>query len=309
MEGNSRVGASNMKNTLASAVQDYELSREITSEYAYQLRYAVRRFELWLGREATTRDLKKRVVNQWLLHERNAGEISDRTRQNVRTSLLTLWKYCGRKFNREKIRSIVVTPKNPEAWHFDELSAVANAAAELPGSLSNGIDRALYFVHCLWFTYETGVRRGDVWSFDLSTFDSQRVAARAQNKTKRIQLVQITAETETGLREISNQLRSKGDEHYRTPLRWPQSESQFYYWMRQCRADAGIEPKVSNRSLQHIRRTGATEVESQGGNAWQYLGHSRDGLAKKSYVDARKTVSPITPARNRTNGSDQKKRA
>ena len=285
--------------SLAAVVNGYEIATEITSEYAYQLRYAVGRFKRFLKREPTTDDLTADTVNRWLKHERDAAEIGDRSRANVRRSMLTLWKRYGEGMNRDAIRSVVVTPRNPEAWGYDELEMVAKAAAKLPGRLTNNVPRSLYMSTLLWFAYETGLRRRDLWRFDLNQFDANRRAALTQHKTRRVHVIEITPETEADVRKISQQLRTNGDPHWQTPLRWPQSVTMFYYWMRQVRILAGVDPEVRNRSLQHIRRTGATEVAAEGMHAWRFLGHSREGLDRKSYVDARRTVTPTTPSRNR----------
>lgn len=157
----------------------------------------------------------------------------------------------------------------------------------------------------LWFAYETGLRRRDIWTFDLDRFDSERKAALTQHKTARVHVIMITAETEEGIRRISSELRNRADVRHRTPLRWPQSESQFYYWVRRCRELSGIDPEASNRSLQHVRRTGATEVDRDGNAAWRFLGHTREGLDRKSYIDQRKAVMPITPNRTRSDGRDR----
>ncbi len=287
---------------LADVVTRYELQTEISNAYAYQLRYALTRFERYLKRQATTEDLTEGTVNRWLKHERDAEEIGDRSRANVRTSMLTLWRKFGHGLNRENVRSVAVTPKNPEAWAFDELERVANAAARIDGHLTNGLPRGLYLATCLWFAYETGLRRSDVWTFDLGEFDSSRLAAMTQHKTKRVHVVTITSETEADLRRLSTTLKNTGDKHAHTPLRWPQSETTFYYWMRRAREIADVEPEKRNRALQHVRRTGATQVESEGGTAWKFLGHSRQGLDRKSYVDQRKAVAPITPLRQRSHG-------
>lgn len=292
--------------TLIGAVDDYELSKEITSEYAYQLRYATRRLSRFLGRDATVDDLRKKTINRWLKHEREAGGLSDRSRSNIRVSILTLWRKFGkRRLDREEIRSVEVTPKNPEAWSYEELQQVIAGAGRLPGYLTNGIPRAKYFATCLWFAYETGLRRRDVWRFDLTLFDRDRLAAMTQHKTRRVHLVTITRETELDLRSIYHSLLAANDPHARTPLRWPQATSQFYYWMRQARALSGIDASLPNRALQHIRRTGATEVERQGGLAWRFLGHVAEGLDRKAYVDARKTVKATTPMRNRSAMDDR----
>lgn len=292
---------------LADVVMRYELQTEISNSYAYQLKYALTRFERYLRRQATTADLTESTVNRWLKHERDVEEIGDRSRANVRTSLLTLWKKFGQGLNRENVRSVAVTPKNPEAWAFDELERVAEAATQIEGHLTNGLPRGLYFSTCLWFAYETGLRRSDVWRFDLGEFDGNRLAAMTQHKTKRVHVVTITSETLRDLRRMSTTLKNAGDKHADTPLRWPQSETTFYYWMRRAREIADVEPEKRNRALQHIRRTGATQVESEGGLAWRFLGHSRQGLDRKSYVDQRKAVVPITPQRQRSHGQSPKR--
>jgi integrase len=305
MDGAYAKGKS-MTQLLADAVSDYELATEITLKYANQLRYAVGRFSRYLRRPATVDDLNAKLVNSWLKDERDKGQIADRTRANYRRSLLTIWQHIGTAgFNRSSIRSVVVTPKNPEAWDYAELEKVTAAAAKLPGRFKNGIARSLYMPALLWFAYETGLRRGDVWSFDLQQFDASRRAAMTQSKVRRVHVIEITAETEADLRKISEQLKSKADPHWKTPLRWPQSERQFYEWMKRCRLDAGVDPEVRNRALQHIRRTGATEVAAEGMLAWQFLGHSREGLDRKSYVDARRTVASISPSRNRSHGRER----
>lgn len=289
-----------MLSLLSELVEKYDLANEISAEYAYQLNYAVTRFERYLKRPGTVNDLTEDQVNRWLKHERDVAEISDRSRANVRTSLLTLWKFHGDRFNREAIRSVVMSPKNPEAWHYEELEQVAIAASKLKGRLCNRIERSLYMRTLLWFAYETGLRRRDIWAFDLQRFSTERKAAMTQHKTKRVHVITMTEETEQDLKAIAARLRSAHDPHWRTPLRWPQSTSTFYDLMRKCRELAGIDHKVRNRSLQHIRRTGATMVDMEGGITWRFLGHAREGLDRKSYIDATKTVNPTLPTRNRS---------
>lgn len=289
-----------MQTLLTELVAKYDLANEITAEYAYQLSYAVTRFERFLQRSATAADLTEDNVNRWLKHERDVAEIADRSRANVRTSLLTLWKFHGERFNREAIRSVVLSPKNPEAWHYWELEKIATAASNLQGTLTNGLERSLYMRTLLWFAYETGLRRRDIWAFDLERFKESRSAAMTQHKTRRVHVVGMTEETEQELRGIAARLRSVNDSSWRQPLRWPQSISTFYDLMRKCRQLAGIDAKVRNRSLQHIRRTGATMVQLDGGVAWRFLGHAREGLDRKSYVDASKAISPTLPTRNRS---------
>lgn len=297
MEGNNSRGVSMA--SLADLVDSYELGREISAGYVYQIRYALTRFRRFLGREPVLADLDAETVNRWLMAERDRAEIGDRSRANVRRSILTLWKRSGAQLDRELIRSVVVTPRNPEAWRFDELAAVVAAADRLDGELRNGVPRSLYFRAVLWFTYETGLRRRDVWRFDFRAFGPDRRAAITQAKTRRVHVVEITQETEADALAIVSILRRRRDRFADVPFRWPQCATTFYAWMRAIRSAAGVDPDVRNRCLQHVRRTGATEIAVEGREPWRFLGHSREGLDRAAYVDGRMTRLAVRPQRNR----------
>lgn len=292
--------------SLFTVVEQYELQHEITSVYAYQLKYAVKRFSNYLGRDATDDDLEEMTVNRWLKAERDNGQLSDRSRKNLRTSLLTIWSVSRGDLRRESIRNVVMSPRNPEAWHYDQLEAVAKATDQLTGKLTNGLAKSDYMRTLLWFAYETGLRRRDCWTFDVTRLDENRLAALTQHKTQRVHVVTITEMTCRDLHQLANKLRATNCATWRTPLLWPQSVTTFYSLMRRCRILADVEPFAKNRSLQHIRRTGATEVDADGGRAWRFLGHTREGLDRQAYIDRRKTVQPTTPGRTR---SDERARA
>lgn len=294
-----------MSASLFECLDRFDLAHEVSYGYVYQLSYAISRLGRFLGRVPTIDDLRADAINRWLKHERETGEISDRSRANVRTSILTIWQRFGADFNRSAIRSVIVTPKNPEAWHYDELEKVAKAALRLEGVLPNNVPRALHMSTTLWFAYETGLRRGDIWRFNFDAFDDELKAAVTQGKTRRVHTISITPETDDGIRRIRSILKFGNSRFASQPLRWPQSISQFYYWMKQCRILAGVEPETRNRSLQHVRRTAATQVDTEGNHAWRFLGHSREGLDRKAYIDARKCVRPTMPIRNRANYGDQ----
>lgn len=288
--------------TLFKSVDRYELSKEISSGYAENLRNAVKRLNRFLKRESTLEDLCFQTINEWLKYERDFGEIADRTRANHRRSILTIWAKYGSGLNRSEIRSVILTPKNPEAWTYQELKLVADAACQVAGVLKNGIRRAQYLETCLWFAFESGMRRSDLWDFELRLIDSDNRAAFTQHKSRRVHVVQFTEETVSAMRDIARQLKARRDPCFQTPLKWPQSERQFYFWLKRCRVLSGVDPEERNRAMQHVRRTGATEVDRQGDAPWRFLGHSREGLDRKCYVDARKTVVPITPHANRSHG-------
>lgn len=284
--------------TLQKVVQNYDRDRELSPLYVAGLMCSVRRFDRFLGRKSTIADLKPKRINEWMRYELLHTDLSDQSRDNGMKNIITLAKYVKKKIKRSKIRKIKIAPKNPAAWDFEELKTVADAMGKLPGVLPNGVPRSTYFATLVWFAYETGLRRRDLWDF-RSEWLVQNNAALSQHKTKNMHLVEVTDQTLAGFQQIARVLQESGHPDAETPLRWPQSESQFYYWFRKARKLAGIDADVCNRALQHLRRTGATEVKKNGGEAWRYLGHTAEGLDHKSYVDRVKTAKAIMPTLNR----------
>jgi integrase len=279
---------------LTKVLRCYDRDNELSPLYVGTLGCSVRRFERYLGRPPRESDLKSKTVNKWMRYEQAETSLSDRSRANGLSHIITLWKYTGRKFDRRKIRHIKVRPKNPAAWDHNELREVADAMQRLPGKLPNGVPRSLYFSTILWFAYETGLRRRDIWDFDLSWLVGNQ-ATLSQHKTGQVHIIQVSDETLSDMRKISEMVAESDSAAALTPLRWPQGESQFYYWFRRAREIAGIDAKVVNRALQHMRRTGATAVCKSGESAFRYLGHTKEGLDRLSYVDQIKTAKAVTP--------------
>lgn len=301
--------------TLTEVIERYCLTREVSPAYQYQLEWAARRLSKSLGRDATTGDLDPRVISVWLRDEQNAGRMSARSRRNMRASLMTIARAADSPLHTQEVRQVKLMPRSPQAWEPEELASVVEASQTLPGQLANGIRRAEYFPAVLWFAFETGLRRRDVWDFDSRTMGSDRRASLTQHKSRAVHVVEVTRSTYADMMRIANRLQTRGDKKWFQPFRWPQEESAFYYWLAKARAIAGIDPKVANRALQHVRRTGATAVErEQRDAATKYLGHRSGGaLAWASYIDPRMvrhtimppTVRPNEPAARSSAGSDQ----
>lgn len=288
-----------MKKKLSTIVCEYAARRDISEKYVSQLHHAATCYSVFLGREATTKDLKTKRINQWLKSEQVAGRRGDRSRSNLRKSLICVWKASGKPVKVDSVRPVKVSPKNPVAWGYGEVKQIVAAMEMLPGFMPNGVPRSLMMASTIWFAYETGLRRRDIWEFDFLAFDDANTAAMTQHKVRRVHIVRITPTTAADLQTISDILRERGDEYWHMPLRWPQSERQFYYWMKRAREIAGVDPEIHNRALQHLRRTGATAVELAGGKPWQFLGHAKPGLDRISYVDGVRTYVPTLPSVNR----------
>ena len=282
---------------LETVVKKYCLIRDVTENYQYTLNYAVNRLALHLRRPPTVDDLDPEVLSEWLKDEQRAGRLSDRSRRNIRASLITISGAAKVQLPRDEVRQVKVSPRAPEAWHFEELCRVVEAAANLPGTMRNGLPRGRYFATVLWFAFETGLRRRDIVTFDIGRLGEDRRAALTQHKPQQVHVVEVTEATFEDLRFLSERLRVAGAEHWRTPLHWPHDWKCFYDWMKKARKAAGVDANVMNRALQHLRRTGATAVECQEPDtASKYLGHRSGGaLAWASYIDPRKVRRTIMP--------------
>jgi len=290
--------------SLESLVESYLLENELTSAYEYQLDYARRKLEEWHGKQVLASELSDHLINSWLKDQQSKGNLSDRSRKNLRTSMLTIWKYAAERdltAQPGKIRRVKVADKNPEAWDFKQLDSVAQAASKLRGKLVNGIPRHRYFPCLIWFCFETGMRRGDAFSFHMSWLRGN-VVSFSQHKTSRVHSCRLTSETVHELEWISNRLKELNDAKWETPLAFPGCLTQLYYWMKQCRKQAGVDPNERNRVMQHLRRTGATAVEANSPHtAWKYLGHTEPALSRKHYIDRRIADEPILPPVTRAN--------
>lgn len=292
---------------LTELLDKYCLEHELSKDYSYQLSYAVKRFHRFLGAVADVGDISEERLNQWLLHEQQSAEINDRGRRNVRASLLTLLRYAESGLRIDRVRRVKVSAKPPEAWNVDQLGLVAQAARELEGTMKSGITRADYFSTVLWFAFETGLRRSDIWRFNIDRLDHRNQASLTQHKTGHVHLVQVLPSTRAALDRMAQTLRVNGAKYHRTPLFWPHHWSVFYYWLAKARVSAGVDHDVLNRALQHIRRTGATAVEcEQHDAAPRYLGHhSGPSLARASYIDPRKVGQAVMPPLVQPNASHQ----
>lgn len=290
--------------SLSDVVALHARDTDISEAYEYQLNYAIKRFRLFLSREPTVADLSEELTNTWLQDEQRSGSLSARSRANLRRSIQTIWKAAAERDLATAVgslRPVKVPESNPEAWDFGELQLVAEAASELPGKLPNKVPRSWYFTALIWYSFESGLRRSDCFAFDIRRVRGT-AGVHTQSKTGRSHGYALTNETTSELQRIADLLRSKSDPRWFLPLRYPGSASQVYYWIRRCRSIAGVDPDTPNRSLQHLRRTGATQVEIDSPmTAWRYLGHSTGPtLSRKSYIDRRLANTSIMPSRNRS---------
>jgi|SRR6185503_1999540 len=258
----------------------YALRRGLCVKAAYFLRHTVTIFDSWLGYQSTSADLEEDRVSSWIawLEQR----YSPRTRSGLRSNLICLWRFLA-EFKEVawpgRLRKAPKPEPQPVAWTLDELRKLRLAAMAASGFIKNGASRRLYLVTLLDAAYESGLRRGDLWRLEQSSFLSNGVIVLRQNKTGWPHEPQVNQETLNAIRLLPGQ----------NPLKWPGTEKGFYEcWRIWMLRPSGVRRGV----LQQIRRTGATQLESiRPADTQRYLGHKTAEM-KKHYIDRSQAYGP-----------------
>ena len=262
---------------------EYEVVRGLGSRSAYQVRRSVAVFEGWLGRPATVEDLDDVLVSRWLAEI--AANYADWTLNGHRTRLLCLWRYAARRRLADppgEVRRCPPPTPMPEAWSLEEVSRLVTATGELDAVAGRWF-RALILV-----AYESGLRRGDLWSLQRSQIQVTEpvgILVR-QHKTGQPHLAPLRPET------VELLLSLPGD----TPLACPWGPKWYGVLWARLRRLAGIP---GGGCCQKLRRTGATWIAASEGMdaASRWLGHQTPGMVRH-YVDLRFAASrPSLPPR------------
>jgi integrase len=160
----------------------------------------------------------------------------------------------------------------PEAWSVEEVSRLVAATNELEDATAGRWFKALILV-----AYESGLRRGDLWSLQRSQIqstDPTGILIR-QRKTGRPHLAPLRPET------VELLLSLPGD----TPLACPWGPKWYGVLWGRLRRLAGLD---GGGCCQKLRRTGATWIAATEGMdaASRWLGHQTPGMVRH-YVDLR----------------------
>lgn len=237
----------------------YAAARDIAPVTICQYRCAVNRFAAWLGDVPTVADLAERI-NPFVAHLSLGNR---QTARAYRIALVALLRSTGRM---EAVRRVKVSDLIPRAFTHQELRSLRRHAT--PRQLA-AIDLA----------YDTGLRRGDLFTVRRSQVDQHCVLRLVASKTGQ-RLVRRLRPATLALCEA---IAVPGDDRLLpTPYRsWTEWQKGF----RRLAKRAGIV--VTKPGLQMVRRSAASYVKRAGGNASEFLGHSpaSGDLASRFYLD------------------------
>lgn len=279
---------------LAELLVEYELQREITTEYVRHIRSSVRRFSTWLGHQATVADFQDRTVNQFLLEYQRRGRAAH-TRKNLRNDLLSLWRSAARLglcAPPQMVRTVYLEPIVPEAWTQAEVWKLIDALPRAVPSKFRTLDeiRVRYFESLIRVAWDTGLRRKNLHSLKWSQVRESGIVV--QNKTRRLVPIYVRPST---LESIDKLKRNR-------ECCWPLwgADDTFRQTFAKIVRIAGIPPGPWKK----IRKSAGSAAEQQySGRGHEFLGNTRK-VFEFYYLD-RRIPDPPRPPELVEDGSDR----
>lgn len=269
---------SNLRITSQSTIRHYNI--------------AIKQFSEYLGRTSTLADLSDGNCTRFCRWLQDTKSISTQTILQRMNYLRAFWRWCARERYVEKWPNFQTAPAAkplPRAWTIQNIAKLMEAAAQTPGYITC-IPAGIWWFNLHRFAWETGERK------------SAMLAARWDDTDVERCLVEIPAKYRKGkckgmLYTISQELMEDlvamrpGDEPLLFP--WAATEMTFYNHYNKILKRAGL-PCDSRSKLHRMRKSFASHLEANGGNATEKLDHSSRKITKESYLD--ESIIQRTPA-------------
>ena len=228
-------------------------------------------------------------VNQFL--KGRLERVSTITARAERVVLLSLWRAAYESGMIDTpprgILRIKARRQPTKAWTVEEMKLAIAKTDEVRGRLlRSGVDLGLFLKTWLLVGYESGSRRGDIWSFSRDNLEGD-VLRWTMSKTGDPMTKHLSAACLRCCREM---LEASTDGRI---IGWAVKPRQAGRLLKEHLSRCGMAG-----SSKFLRRSGATHIEMEfPGLATRHLGHRTPTLASQAYLDwgqIRKS-SPQTP--------------
>lgn len=265
-------------------IDEHELGlAETTRSFVY---FNVKSYRKFLGRDPVLADLNRDMFNRyvdWMVANRSLS-----TARTQRGGLLTLWRYAAEGGLAEaprKLRKLRKPRLIVRTWNLDEVALLRNHCLSLPGVLSNGIPKSIYFGSMVVAAYETGLRRADMLSLEhewIRPLKGEGHLTVLENKTGKEARRVLSKEA----MQLIDACMAQGPQQRR--LIWPlwTSLDAFSRMFARIIKHSGIRPG----SFKYLRRTSCTACEcARPGDGQLFLNHSDSRVTSESYLDRSQT--------------------
>lgn len=255
----------------------------------YQI--SLRHFARSLGRRPLLADLTDETVGAHLTRLRREGRAAA-TVQKERSNLLAIWRHAAERRIVERFPQVEreIEPRRiPRAWTLDELQSILVAGATETGTIGS-VPAGEWWTALLKLLWETGERVGAAMA--LSRYDvypergSIIVRAETRKGKRNDRFYRLSPRAIEALRKL---LAYEGEKVFP----WPYSEGYLWTRYKKLLKKAGLP--IERRSMFHrIRKTTASYIKRNGGDATEALGHTNANTTR-SYLDPEITgdSSPI----------------
>ncbi|MDE2098826.1 MAG: site-specific integrase [Patescibacteria group bacterium] len=248
-------------------------------QYAVQLRH----FSRWLGHAAKLTDLTDASVSAFMREHAKGREAP--TANKAYWCLVALWRYAadlGILKTRPTIPPLIEPERAPLAWTLDELRRLLRACQEEQGNI-DGVLASSWWTGLHWVLWSTGERRSATMAIETARTDIVRgeviVPAEVRKGKRRdmvYRLLPQAVEHVSAIYSLDRQLL----------FPWPYCPETIYNHYKRILKRAGL-PSDRKCKFQRMRRSFASHLEANGGNATEALGHSTRRVTRKSYLDLR----------------------
>ena len=280
--------------TLATRIDAYAASRDISAGYIYQLRFAAKLYSKFLGRPATVADLTADSVNPWVI-DLTTGNISAQTARTHRRHLLVIWHDCIdaelTDTSPRRVRKIKAPRLQPNAWTPDEIRRLVEEGEKTVGVFQRSrVSRPAFWKAIILTAWDTGLRTGDLMRLTTEQVRGQSQFWHTQHKTGHPILCRLQPVTVEAIKATYP----------------PERALAFEDALTQCNAAEGLRALVKSAGIspgcfKKIRKSSATAMEiACPGSATAHLGHLTPDMAFKHYLDQgqiqqQKPMAPALP--------------
>lgn len=273
--------------TIGTYLSTYTERRTLAHRSRAALRTAVASFSSLFG-DLPVDQIDSIALNRWI--ENLEHSCSPRSVITYRSGVLSILRMAADdgvcvEPNTRKIRRPRKPRPLPRAWTDDQLRRVVQVCENLPGQLRppRSCPACVYFTALVRIAYETGLRRGNLFSLQQSEVRDDGTVYVRHEKTGEPHVCQLDPGTVALLRQLPGTY----------PLRWRNSNTYGRWWKRIYTA-----ANVPRGGCQMVRKTAATLVWLQDpGNpsrVQRFLGHLCPDMWRH-YVDL--SQSPLRPAK------------
>jgi integrase len=276
---------------VTTAIADYLQSvylpprLDLAAGSAEQLRIAIRRFSVWLGREAQLPDLAPDTLLAWMQALRADG-LAPATINSRRLSLLAIWNDAAERGlippPPRRLPRLRVPDRTPEAFTLDEMRRLMEACRRVPG-LWGGVPAALCWQLAISVLWDTAARVGSLLAARMTDVDLERclwhVPAEAVKGRRADRLFRLHPDTVALIRESVTDWPPR---ELLFPFPW--GERQVWRHLGRILQDAEL-PTDRRHKFHCVRRSSESYAAAQIGiaGAAELVGHSEQ-VARRHYV-------------------------